>query len=190
MNEEMNMGPSPENVRGLEEIAEEVARGLAVHEDLHPGDKNPRKSLMERGPIVAELEEMITAFESTHSLNKLNEIGDISDDLSKLFKRANELEDPERIEKEIEYYKKYNTSHLPIFEAEMATIRAIVLTPDDQKRFNIRRAAKKDFDIITRKLDSVRGSLEYERLKKKCQKLQKALGNIDNDRNPNKVDHT
>lgn len=173
------MGPSPEEKKKQQE--QEDAERLADHLARHPEPIISPANLEEDEPKIAELEAMIASFEATHSLAELHAIVDLSPDLATLFKHADDLADPQRIENDIEAYKKHNPGYVEIYKAKIAAARAIVLAPEDARRFEIRMAAKKDLVPIIAKLSTIRN----KELEAKCKRLQRAVGSINN----GKVNH-
>jgi hypothetical protein len=159
----------------------------------HPEQLVTPTTLKEAGPEIAEFEGMIASFESTHSLEKLHSIVDLSPDLTELFNRADDLEDPEREKKAIETYEKHNPGYVAVYKENMDRARAIVLSPEDTNVFETRRAAKKDLKKIKEKLDVLQKNTsiskdKYEELKNTYRPLARALGSIKI--NTNRVDHS
>lgn len=189
MNEGAPQGPNPEEIKRLEQekLEKAIATGLAVHYDLHPKDLNPPQTLKETGPEIAEFEELVNSFHLKHSLKELLAIVDLSPDLAEKFKRADDLEDPRRIENDIRTYEKYNPAYIPAYKAKIEAARAIVLAPEDQVKFEMRRAAKKDLVPIVAKLGILKkekniSAEKYGELNERYKNLAKALGNIQQNR--------
>jgi hypothetical protein len=61
-----------------------------------------------------------------------------------------------------------------VYNRKIATAKAIVLTPEDRKKFEIRIAAKKDLALIIALLNT----LNNKKLKIKCKRLMKAVGGV------------
>ena len=178
MNETINMGPSPEELKRLQD-AEDV-EWLADYNARHP-EPVISMATREAGTKVAQLEEMIASFESVHPLAELHAIVDLSPDLATLFRYADDLASPERIANAIATYKKHNPGYVEVYKKKIAGVQAIVLTPEDARKFNIRMAAKKDLVPIIAAFNT----LKNEELKVKCKRLMKAVGSMVN----NKVNH-
>lgn len=73
MSEESYTGPTPEEL----ELQEQEER-YALYMKNHPDVVIPPENLRESGPEVAQLEEMLVAFESTYSLEELHAITDLT----------------------------------------------------------------------------------------------------------------
>jgi len=76
MNETINMGTSPEELKRLQDAKD--AELLAEYLARHPEPVISRENLREAGPEIAQFESMISLFESTHSLMELNLITDLT----------------------------------------------------------------------------------------------------------------
>lgn len=189
MNENINMGLSPEEKKRQQEKEDEefLADYFARHPEVVIAPENRR----EAEPEIAEFKEMIATFEARHSLVELHNIVDLSPELNTVFEFAKvlSLTPEERIAslvlialKEPEYAKKQME--------KIAVAKAIVLTPEDKKMYEIRIAAKEDIILISTKLDVIEKETniskdKHEELKAEYKRLSKAIGII----NKNKVDH-
>ena len=180
----MNIGPSPEEQKRQQE--KEDAERLAAHFAIHPEQLNPTVNSGEAGPEIAEFKAMIASFESTHSLDELHSIIEISPELAVLFKYADDLASPQRIEEAIACYKENNPAYVEVYKKKIAEARAITLTPEENRKFKIRMEAKKDIIPIVTKLSTFKGNEAYEELKAEYTRLARAIGVIGRD---NKIDH-
>ncbi|MFH1200983.1 MAG: hypothetical protein V1484_01490 [bacterium] len=188
MNETMNMGLSPEEIKKQQE--KEDAEWLADHFAMHPEQLVAPEKLREAGSEIVEFEARVASFEATHSLTELHSIIDISSDLDELFTFAPILADPERIEKDIKTFELHNPGYVPIYKEKIARLKAIILSPKDAKIYEIRMAARKDLIPITEMLDTLKKetdiSLEQQKaVDEKYKRLTSAVGGIRN----HKVDH-
>jgi hypothetical protein len=76
MSETIPTGPTEPTPEELE--LQEQERQYAQYMSDHPDVEIPKEELRECGPEIAELEEMLALFESTHSLAELNLIVDLT----------------------------------------------------------------------------------------------------------------
>jgi len=143
MPEGINQNLDPEEQKRLKQEQEDAKESARFFEE-HPEPVISRENLREAGPEITEFEIKVALFESTHSLEKLHAIVEISSDLATLFGKADDLEDPKRIAGDMEYLRSHKPEYIPEYERVMAAARAIILGPEDQKKFEIRRSAKKD----------------------------------------------
>lgn len=178
MNENLNIGLNPEEKRRKQE--QEDAELLADYLSRHP-EPVISTTTREAEIKIAELEKMISSFESKYSLTELHAIVDLSPDLATLFRYADDLASPQRIADTIKTYAKHNPGYVQVYNRKIATARAIVLTPEDAKKFEIRMAAKKDLALII----AILNTLNSKKLKIKCKRLMKAVGSVID----NKVSH-
>ncbi len=176
--------PSPAELKKKQE--EQDAEFLADYLERHPEDLAPTKTSQERTQEIAEFIAMIDKFESTHPLAELNSIVDLSPELALSFEHADDLESPQRIEDAIKTYEKHNPAYVEVYKKKIATIKEIRLTPEEERKFKIWRAAKKDLAPIVTGLNKLKGDADYEELKAKYMHLGRAVGNI----RGNIVDHT
>lgn len=188
--------PTPEELKKqfLEQQEREDNERWEDYTKRHPVPVILKEDLREAGPEIAEFEAMVTSFESTHSLEKLHSITDISTDLATLFDRTDELSDERRIEDNIMDYEKYNPGFIREYKEKIAAARAIVLTPEEKEKLEIRVAAKRDLAPIVAKLNTLQKETNisadrYEELNEKYERLARAVGMVNKTINPNKVDH-
>lgn len=206
MNEGMNMGPSPEELKRRDDIMKKAASTLGItveevkerllkilgeksdiqeladHFAMHPEQLEFPKTLNEAGPKITELEAMITSFEATHSLEELHAITDLSPELAIVFTFAKEISyTPEQLEHLLRHVTVVEPKYAEIQRKKIAEAKAIVLTPEDTEIYNKRIAAKNDLELIVAMLST----LKNEELKMKCKRLMKAVGSIKN----GKVNH-
>jgi pimeloyl-ACP methyl ester carboxylesterase len=168
----------------------ENAEQLAAHFAMHPEQLNSPADLGEAGPEIVEFESMVASFESTHSLAELHAIVDISSDLDELFTFAPILADPKRIEKDINDYELHNPAYVPTYKEKIARLKAIVLSPEDQRIYDMRMAARTDLIPIKEMLDTLKRetniSIEQQKaVDEKYKILTRAIGGI----RKGKVDH-
>ena len=197
MNEGIKKSPSPEEIKRLQD--KEDAEELAGHFALYPEQiiiLSSRKNLIEVRPEIAEFEAMIVSFESTHSIEKLCAIVDISLELSTVFKFAIEISyTPEQLEHSLRDVTKREPEYAKKQREKITAAKAIVLTPEDREKFEMRLAAQKDIIPIIKKLDIFKKETnihpeKYKELENKCNNLMRAIGRIDNSRYPNKIIHS
>lgn len=194
MNESMNMGPSPEEVEKIWKELEKKSQEVQDKEDaeweadylaIHP-IVTPKETSRERGSEIKKLDVLIDVFESTHSIEELKAIVEISPDLALVFEYADDLATPERIEAAVKLYEKHNPMYAAFYKAKMAMVKAIVLSPEEARKLEIRIAAKKDLIPIVEILrDLSESNKDYKRLKTRCSILMKAVGSL----NKNKINH-
>lgn len=77
MNEKINMGPNLEEIN-KQRKEQYYAELLADYFERHPETIIAPEDLREAGPEIAQFQNMITLFESTHSLSELNSIIDLT----------------------------------------------------------------------------------------------------------------
>ena len=128
---------------------EEYPELEAEHFKRHPDQVAKPEVLRDCGPEVEKLEGLMGEFEARHSLAELNAITEISPELFRLFERADELESPKKVEDAIKLYERNNPAYVETYKAKIAALRAIVLSPDEARKFEIRRAAMKDMKEIS-----------------------------------------
>lgn len=169
-----DMGPSPERKIVQPEQIDPDLEYAELCADVVGRHPNPTiiKEPNEREKKVFELRRLIADFEAKYLLKDLRAIEKISPDLELRFQYADDLEDPRRILKDLETYRKQGKGYELLHIKNIAKVRAIVLNPEDRERFIIRRGAKKALALIMKLLKEV-GDGE---LKEKCSLLQKALG--------------
>lgn len=155
MPEGINRSPSPEEQKRQQE--KEDAAQLATHFVMHPEQLNPPIDLGEAGPEIAEFKNMITSFESTHSLENLHLIVELSPELNTLFAHDRDMS---------------------IVQIESALKNLI---PEDAKKYEIRRVARRDITPIATKLNTFKGNKRYEALKVEYLRLSRAVGIIGKD---------
>lgn len=186
---EVHLSPSPEEV---EKIWKELEKKSQDKEDTeweadyaarHPKLIIPAETSAEIESEIAKLEELATSFETAHSIEELNAIVDLSSDLALIFEYADDLDDPERIKAAIKVYEKHNPIYVPFYKAKMAMVKAIVLSPEDIKKFEIRRAAKNDLAPIAKILDRLQKepNISAEKLEKieiQGRRPMKAVGSL------------
>jgi len=180
----MNLGPNPKEQRILQE--KEDAELLAAHFAIHQKQLDPPVNLGEAGPEITEFKNMIASFESTHSLDELHSIIEISPELALLFKYADDLASPQKIEDAIACYKENNPPYVEVYKKKIAEARAITLIPEENRKFKIRMEAKKEIAPIVAKLNIFKGNKRYEELRAEYMRLARAIGIIGRD---NKIDH-
>ena len=120
---------------------------------------------------TAELEIMLTEFETTHSLERLSAVTELTPDLYRIFRYAPNNQSPEEI-----------------------TLAKSKLSPEDLEKYEIRAAARNDIvpivdllNILHRETDFP--DSEYIRLKAAQQKLIRAIGRIVGDDKQSEVKH-
>jgi hypothetical protein len=118
----------------------------------------------------------------------LNSIEGISPELAIVFEFAREIS--------LTLEELYDSLRLitisePIYAAnqrrKIAEAKTIKLSAEDQVIYDKRIAAKKDLEDIVKKLDKLKGSKNYEKLKAEYSLLVKAVGSIPG--RSNKVSH-
>lgn len=188
--------PTPEELRqqSLAKEEREDDERWADYIKRHPVPVILKEDLREAGPEITEFEAMVSKFEAIHSLEKLHSITAISTDLATLFDCADDLSDERRIEDNIMDYEKYNPGFIPEYKEKIAAARAIILTPEEKEKFEIKVAAKRDLAPIVAKLNTLQKETnisadKYEELNEKKERLARAVGMINKTINPNKVDH-
>jgi hypothetical protein len=160
------------------------------HFAMHPEQLVSPTTLRETGPEIAEFEAMVASFEVAHSLAELHLIVDVSSDLDELFTNAPDLADPQRIEDTIKAYERHSPKQVLIYKEKIARLRAVVLTPEDAKIYEMRMAAREALKPITEKLEALKKKKDIsfeqlEKLKAEYRRLTRAIGGINN----HKVDH-
>ncbi|MFA6586093.1 MAG: hypothetical protein WCS86_02945 [Candidatus Paceibacterota bacterium] len=189
MKEKINIGLNQEDEKLRKEKEEQALNDDAWLEEYNRLNPKPT-TLREAGPEIAQFENMVISFESTHSLEELHSIVDISPDLSELFLFTPILADPLRIEKDIQTYEHHNPLYIPIYKEKIARLQALVLSREEKRMYEIRMAARRDLDAIMSVFQSIKNntnvSLEQlEALTKKYKHLSNAVGIARN----NKIDH-
>jgi hypothetical protein len=152
---------------------------LAVYFIKHP--KLKPEILRDCSPEVGKVESLMAEFEAKHSLAELNAITELSPDLVLLFKYADELENPEKVEKVIKCYQLNNPGYIETYKAKIAAVREIVLTPEDARVFKIRREAKAEERVIMDMVEKIRketniSKVELEELQAKRKLITNAVG--------------
>jgi hypothetical protein len=139
---------------------------------------------------VEKVEGLMEEFEAKHSLAELNAITELTPDLALLFEKARELEEPGRVEAAIKLYESQNPAYVEIYKAKIAKLRAIILSPEDTRKFEIRMAAKKDEAGIVDLVEKIRKetNISKERLDA-LQVRRKAISNAVGFINNNVVCH-
>lgn len=132
----------------------------------HPEQKVSPEDLKESGPKIAEFEEMIVSFECKHSLETLRLITEITPELKKLF---------------------LDESDMSVEQIESAINN---LTPEDAEKYKTKTAARKDLNLIVKKMNILETETnispeKYKKLNAKYIILSRAVGIV----NGNKVDH-
>jgi len=152
------------------------------HFKRHP-DQLVKPEARECGSEVEKLEGLMAEFEEKHSLAELNAITEISADLASLFKYVDELENPEKIENTIKCFERNNSAYVEIYKAKITELRATVLTPEDARKFEIRRTAMKDERVITDLAEKIRKETniskeQLETLQTRRKLISNAIGSI------------
>jgi hypothetical protein len=146
-------------------------------------------TLREAGPEIAEFETMIASFRLAHSLEFLNKIGDISPQLAIVFEFTKEIS---LTLEELDYSLRHVTLSEPKYaenqRRSIAAAKTIDLSLEDKVIYNKRTTAKKDLEDIIKKLNKLKGSQDYEKLKAEYSLFAKAVGSIS--RGSNKVSHS
>lgn len=193
MNEQMGNGPSLEEKQRLDKIAQDQADEELLQNYLatQPDALDPTKDLKEEaGPLIEDFETLLNSFEATYSLEDLRSIVDISPDLSELFLFTPILADLQRIENDIQTYERYNPSYIPIYKEKIAKLQALILIPEEKRKYELRMAARKDLNDISPVLLAIKNHTtvsaeQLEILTKKFKYLSNAVGTVRN----NKVIH-
>lgn len=178
MNEVLANTSEPVTPEYREEEHDEL---IAEHFKRHPDQLAKPKDLRDFGPEVEKLENLMAEFETKYSLAELNAITDLSDDLLQIFDNAEELENPGKVEAFIKCLELNNPAYIETYKAKIAAARAIVLTPEDARKFEIRRLAMKDERVIAGLFDKIKKEAnipidKLEELQVKGQILFKAVG--------------
>lgn len=188
MNETLANQPTMPDEPASESYQEgEYSELVAEHFKRHPEQvvaleiRIVTPEVRECGLEVEKLEGLMSEFEARHPLAELNAIGELSDSLFQVFENAEELENPEKVEASIRCLELNNPGYIPTYREKIAAVRATILTPEDVRRFEIRRAAMKDERVIAGLLEQIRNGTDVsqeklEELRMKTQVLFKAVG--------------
>lgn len=181
----MYMGPSPEELKRLEE-EKEGEEWCADFFLRHPEVKISPEDLRECGPEIAEFQTLVSEFESKHSLEELHSIVDLTPELDALFTYSNDMSD-EKIESTV---KNFTPEYAIKYREKIAAIKNIVLSPEDAKIYKARIDAKNDLISIDKKINVLKEETDistekHKELKAEYARLSRAVENLKN----NKVDH-
>jgi hypothetical protein len=124
---------------------EDDAERLAAYLIMHPDQPIPK---IEDETNDAKFNRLVAEFENKYDLEELSAIEELSHDLMIMFQFADELSVPGHIERMLDTYRRHNPSYVSIYQAKIDSVRAIVLTSGDTRKFEIRTAAKKDLILI------------------------------------------
>jgi len=171
---------------------------LILHVQRHPDQLELifkiSKTLREAGPEITKFEAMVAAFETAHPLAELEAIVNLSPELVTVFKYANDIASDEQVAKTIAEYEKYNPPYVDTYKEIVAKARAIVLTPEERRSFEIRKAAQADMIPIvalfnTLKRETNISTERHEELGRKLTQLTRAIGSINKLIDPSKITH-
>jgi hypothetical protein len=182
MTEMPKNSPTPEEISQTASIAYPAAEHsilVVMYFQRHPVPEAEAPN--DYAPEVEKLEQLMTEFEANHSLAELSAITDLSDDLVQMFNYADVLEDNGKLESAIRCFELNNPAYVETYKAKIAAVRAISLSPEDARKFEIRRAAMKDAGPIADQVEKIRKETkipaqELEVLQGKCRRLLNAVG--------------
>ncbi|MEK7588982.1 MAG: hypothetical protein AAB438_04185 [Patescibacteria group bacterium] len=112
---------------------------LAMHPADAPTDQEIRIGKYES----VSFESLVEDFESKYPIDELMEIKEISKDLNELFTNAEDLASPEKIETNIKTYEIQNPPYVEVYKEKIARLKAIILSPEEQRKLDIMVGGKR-----------------------------------------------